>query len=588
MTDPADEYCRRRDARQAEAARLAVRTDRFGRWRLGLVLAGMVVAASGVTTHLFAWWWGGIVIAPVGVLFVAAAHQTQRQKWFRRLARYYEGGLKRLNGDWVGEGNQGERFLEPGRLFAADLDLFGRGSLFERVCTARTTAGETRLASWFLVPATADVVTERQQAVTELVYRLDLRETLAAAGAEVAEGVEFDSLVEWGETDRPTPPGWRRQALRFLGWANLTGVGVWFAFDFPLVLIVTLLLSIALTIPVRSWVGQALNPVEDAARNLSLLESVMSAFEREQFATGLLDRTQQRLTVDRANASTQVRELNRLSDWYSARRNPMFLPFRILLNWDVLMAYRVEEWRRRCGPSIARWLDAVAELEALSSLAAYAYENPADPFPTVVDGPSEFVGVQIAHPLMPADRSVRNDVRLDSATPVLLVSGSNMSGKSTLLRTVGVNAVLALAGGPVRAGTLRITPLALAATMRVQDSLSDGKSRFFAEVVRVRATLEAARRGPLLFLFDELFAGTNSADRVRGAAGVLKALLDAGAIGLITTHDLAMTDVPGRVANVHFADHWEQGEMRFDYRMRPGVVPHTNGLALMRAVGLEV
>jgi DNA mismatch repair ATPase MutS len=194
---------------------------------------------------------------------------------------------------------------------------------------------------------------------------------------------------------------------------------------------------------------------------------------------------------------------------------------------------------------------------------------------------------------LPAGRCVRNDVALGGERRLLLVSGSNMSGKSTLLRTVGVNAVLALAGGPVRAERLTVSPLVLGATLRVQDSLMEGKSRFFAEITRVRQLMGLTRGAvPLLFLLDEVFHGTNSHDRQLGAAAVVRHLLDAGAVGLVTTHDLALTrladELAPQAANVHFADHFEDGQMVFDYRMRPGVVPHSNALALMRAVGLEV
>jgi DNA mismatch repair ATPase MutS len=236
----------------------------------------------------------------------------------------------------------------------------------------------------------------------------------------------------------------------------------------------------------------------------------------------------------------------------------------------------------------------VGEFEALSSLATYHFERPADPFP-VIDGAggAVFEGTGLGHPLLPASRMVRNDVRLGGGAHLLIVSGSNMSGKSTLLRTVGVNAVLALAGAPVRAHALRLTPVIIGATLRIQDSLQEGRSRFYAEITRIRALADRAGGSPpLLFLLDELFHGTNSHDRLIGAAGVLRSLLDRGAIGLVTTHDLALTavadELSSRAVNVHFEDRFEAGEILFDYTMKPGPVTRSNAIALMRAVGLDV
>jgi DNA mismatch repair ATPase MutS len=245
------------------------------------------------------------------------------------------------------------------------------------------------------------------------------------------------------------------------------------------------------------------------------------------------------------------------------------------------------------------WLETVGEFEALSSLSAYRFEHAGDPFPDIVSAGDVreqhtlFDGIQLGHPLLPASGMVRNDVHLAGGTQLLVVSGSNMSGKSTLLRTVGINAVLALAGAPVRAESLRIAPLAIGATLRIQDSLQEGRSRFFAEITRIRELADIAARGtPLLFLLDELLHGTNSHDRLVGATGVLRNFLDRGAAGLITTHDLALTVVADqlapRAANVHFADVFEDGEIRFDYRMKPGPVTHSNAIALMRAIGLDV
>jgi DNA mismatch repair ATPase MutS len=256
----------------------------------------------------------------------------------------------------------------------------------------------------------------------------------------------------------------------------------------------------------------------------------------------------------------------------------------------------MERWRAIHGPHVAEWLRIVGEFEALSSLAAYAYEHPEDPMPELVDqprsAPAVFDGEALGHPLVPAGQMVRNDVRLGQATQLLVVSGSNMSGKSTLLRTIGINAVLALAGAPVRARSLRISLVEIGATLRIQDSLQQGQSRFFAEITRIRHLADVAAQRPLLFLLDELFHGTNSHDRLVGAIGVLRALLDRGAIGVITTHDLALTaitgELQGRAANVHFEDSFDGAAMRFDYRMKPGPVTRSNALALMRAVGLDV
>jgi DNA mismatch repair ATPase MutS len=292
--------------------------------------------------------------------------------------------------------------------------------------------------------------------------------------------------------------------------------------------------------------------------------------------------------------SRRIEQLIRLIDWLNARRNQLFLPFALVLLWGTQLAFAIEAWRATCGHAIARWLAAVGEFEALSALAAYAYENPDDAFPEISTGSPCFDGTGLGHPLLPRSRCVRNDVRLDSGTRLLLVSGSNMSGKSTLLRTVGVNAVLAFAGGPVRASRLRISPLVVGATLRIQDSLQAGQSRFYAEITRLRHLLDLAKAGapPLLFLLDEILHGTNSHDRRLGAEAVVRSLLDRGAIGLVTTHDLALTHLAElfapHAANTHFADQLDNGQIKFDYRMRPGVVDHGNALALMRAVGLEV
>jgi DNA mismatch repair ATPase MutS len=260
--------------------------------------------------------------------------------------------------------------------------------------------------------------------------------------------------------------------------------------------------------------------------------------------------------------------------------------------WSTHVAWAVEDWRRQFGASVPIWIQTLGEYEALLSLAAYAYEHPSHPFPTIVKREKGlFRGVGLAHPLVSAG-AVPNDVGLDDDVRLLIVSGSNMSGKSTLLRTVGTNAVLALAGAPVRADSLELTYLRIGATLRIEDSLRAGRSRFYAEIARIRETLDLATRAePLMFLFDELFQGTNSNDRATAAASVLRTFVDRQAIGIVTTHDLALTrlvdNLAGRAVNLHFEDRFEQGEMVFDYRLRSGPAIRGNALALLKIVGLR-
>jgi hypothetical protein len=610
---PAPVYAARRAARRAAAAALSAKLDTLSYARLAAFLVGLVVAALSFAAELISPWF---TLLPVLVFFyfVAKFEATRgRKAWAERAAKFYTGGLDRLAGKPSGAGD-GERFADDVHPYSADLDLFGPGSIFERVTECRTRAGEDTLAAWLLAPAEPAEVKARQKAVADLAPRLDLREAVAVAGAD-APAADYHPLAEWGTAPQEPVPRWKWWAVEVLGWGNVLAWIGWLFVEgvTSLPVLAFGIVSLWIAVPLIPWARRVLTPLERAAERLALFEALLGRLEREVFTSARLKELQAAMTANGATASRQLRELRELVQWYNSRRNPLFLPVALLRMWDVRFAFKFEAWRARSGPAIGRWLRAVGEAEALSSLASYAYENPADIFPTVLPSPRRGEGggasppgegssevrlaaVGVSHPLLPADRGVRNNVSLGGTDGprVLIVSGSNMSGKSTLLRAVGVNAVLALAGGVVRAQSFTLTPLAIGATMRVQDSLQAGRSRFFAEVTKVRLLIDIATREnapPLLFLLDELFSGTNSADRVAGAEGVVRALLAAGALGFVTTHDLSLTAVtdtiPGAV-NVHFCDGFAGGELHFDYTMRPGVVPHGNGLALMRAVGLKV
>ncbi len=285
--------------------------------------------------------------------------------------------------------------------------------------------------------------------------------------------------------------------------------------------------------------------------------------------------------------------LRTLVDFIDSRDNLILKIVDVPLMYSVQVAFAAERWRHEHGQAVRRWLHAVGEIEALLSLATYSYEHPGDPFPEFTNEAASIEAEQIGHPLIADARCVRNHVTIASDTRVLLVSGSNMSGKSTLMRAIGINTVLAMAGGAVRAQNMRLSPLSVAASIRINDSLQEGSSRFYAEITRLRQIFDLADGPvPLLFLLDEVLQGTNSSDRRIGAEGIVRALVDRGAIGLVSTHDLALTEIGaalnGRLRNVHFQDEIENGRMKFDYKLREGIVTKSNGLELMRSIGLKV
>ena len=597
-SDPGDEYRARLGRREATQQALTSLDARFSYARLLIFLTAAALAIL---------WWRGVIASwwmavPV-VVFVVLMRRHDRViralTEAKRSIVFYQRGLGRIEDRWSGAGEAGDRFRDDRHLYANDLDLFGRGSLFELLSIARTRAGEEALAGWLLRPASPGEVRARQEAVTELTPALDLREALALAGADVRAGVDSDALVAWAEG----PPILRRRWLQGVA-AALTAAAVgtaayWAMTGTAAPLVAVVLLEILFSVPQRRRVQQALHAAEDPARDLDVLAHVLDRLEREEFTSARLIALRRGLdTPAQARqgavpASAAIRALHRLVELHDWQHNQFFAPLAAALLWGTHLAWAIERWRALHGSQVRAWLRTVGDFEALSSLSAYRYEHPDAVWPEIVEEGAVFDGTAVGHPLIPAARMVPNDICLCGHTRLLVVSGSNMSGKSTLLRTVGINTVLALAGAPVPAAALRLTPLAVGATLRIQDSLQEGRSRFYAEITRIRELADVAQGAvPLLFLLDELFHGTNSHDRLVGASGVLRSLVDRGAIGLITTHDLALTAVADalapRAANVHFEDRFEGGDIHFDYRMKPGPVTRSNAIALMRAVGLDV
>lgn len=598
----------RRDRAAVAAARTATRARlldalaghdradaRFAAARL--VIAGVAIAAAvlGATSRRWSPLWAAVPTLMFGAVAVAHARRATAHALARRHLAVVEHSLARLEDRWQGRGPTAT-WAPADHPYADDLDLFGRGSLFDLLSSARTDAGEGALAGWLLTPAAPAVVQRRQQAVRELAANEALRDDLAVLGPDLPAATTTAAVAAWAGSPVVAPPAWGMAVLAGLSTATVSGIGLWIAQgDAPAWMGGALAAQAVVGLWLRPRVRAAIHAVDARARDLALTAALIARIERETFTSPWLIDAQARLAASGAPAALEIARLARLVDLLTSRQNQFFGPVSVLLFWASQLAWAIDRWRLRAGPHVAGWFAVLGEIEAVVALATFADEHPEAVYPDVTPGAPRLAAQALTHPLLPRADAVGNDVALGGPAPHLaVVSGSNMSGKSTWLRAIGVNVVLAQAGAPVCATAFALTPLMPAGTLRVQDSLQSGRSRFFAEITKLRQIVDLARAGGAgtLFLIDEILSGTNSHDRQQGAAGVLRGLVDLGAIGLATTHDLAVTalaDALGpRAVNVHFADRFEDGGLTFDYRLRPGVVATSNALALMRSVGLEV
>jgi hypothetical protein len=587
--------------RSREVSALEARARGIGTARL--VLAALAVGLVGGLV------WGGlgpIGWAAVGVdlaLFVALvlmhARVHERKERASAALRFHKRGLARLDHAWDRLPVSGERFRTTEHSFAVDLDVFGHGSLMQLIDATETRFGEEHLAGLLSQTEPAgwpEDALSRQEAVRDLASRPAFREKLAMAGGVLRDDKPDPlPLLAWAEQKGtvPTP-------LVALAWVLPAGllalytVGPWLGLRSG-VLTLASIGQIAIGLAVGARLTRMLDAASEREAVVSRWRAMIAALEAEPFEAPRLVALRARLVAGKRTASQEIAALERIVGFADARRNEVFR-FLIgpLLMWDVHCARALGRWRVRAGRQVRTWLETLGEMEALASLGGFAHEHPTFAWPTPTEEP-RFEAVGLGHPVIANDRRVGNDVHLPSAGRALVVTGSNMSGKSTLLRAVGVNAVLAYAGAPVCATSLRIGPARVATSMRIDDSLEQGVSHFYAELRRLKRVLDLAHEGgrpPVLFLLDEILHGTNSRERVIGACAVVRELLGCGALGAVSTHDLGITalerELGGKVENVHFEEQVHGEEMTFDFILRPGIVQSSNALRLMRAVGIAV
>jgi hypothetical protein len=564
---------------------------------LAVVISGLslavvfLVSAVGGQTMLF----GAMAIALVGAAWALRRFLVLRRESVElaRRSSIYERGIERLEERWRGKGSAGLEFARDKHLYQTDLDILGAGSLFELLCTTRSKVGAERLASILLDPSTIEEARARQEAVKELRDQTGLREEIALLGRYEFQSCDGTHLREWREMPLATVPRivpvfLLCSATACLG-LGLCGYATFFSWtQIATVLIPLLAAQAAISLVLMRSVRLHIKALLRLGGDVVVLRQGITLIEGQRFLSETLTRLVEQLC--QRGAARKLRRLERLLVAVGRREDLILYAFGFWLAMGTQLVLAVERWREAHQRDFEKWLEAWAEFEALNALAGYAFEHPECVFPELLEGSARFEAEALCHPLLSRDRGVGNDLSLNDSTAFYLISGSNMAGKSTFLRGLGLNAVLAAAGGPVRAVKARMSVFHVCASISIADSLAEGKSKFLAEVERLRASIGATQGDrPVLFLIDEILSGTNSTDRRIAAQSVIEALVAGGAVGALSTHDLALTEIAEspelRGLNVHMQSENPEEPLAFDYRLKPGILTQTNALAIVRMMG---
>jgi energy-coupling factor transporter ATP-binding protein EcfA2 len=589
--DPASFYESRRRQQSEALTAVQARSTRISAARVLTFLLG----SAALGAHAFGSASGALPLG-LGLLVVftalvfAHARVVQREEQLKAAVLFCERGLARATDalDKLPPRGDPRRFRD--HPYASDLDLLGERSLLARLDAMETEPSESLLTSWLLQPAPPEEVRARQQAVQELTPRSELREALFVHARPVAtKNPDLPKFLAWSAERGPSTGGLTAlglglplaTAVLFFGGATL-GLPPW-AWG------VTAALQWVLTPSLGALGASGLDEASRGAAALGAFSGVLGRLRAEQLTTPRLASIEQAL----AQAEPALRRLEFLASWAEARENGLFrLMVGPAVMYDLHLWLALERWRKAHGAEVKGWVTALTEALALAGLATHAFDNPEHTFPELQEGPPRLSAVQLAHPLLPRSKRVANDVTLNAPGHGLLITGSNMSGKSTLLRAMGIAVVLAQAGAPVAARRFELTPLRVRTSIRISDSLASGYSHFYAELLALKRVVDEVNDGPVFFLLDEILHGTNSRERQIGAVAVVDHLLRKGALGAVTTHDLGLAELvdrlPGQVRLVHFQEQHEGDQMTFDYRLRDGLLRSGNALALMRQLGLPV
>lgn len=552
----------------------------------------------------FLWPYGLVVVIPVSILLVivfvrlifADSKNNTTIQHTKHLITINQDELKAFADDYY-HFDEGQPFTPKDHPYANDLDIFGRASLFQYINRTNSEMGGGTLANWLLNPSDVFTILQRQEAVKELCSNTEWRQQLQALGKEqIIKNITRQRLHNWlKEPDTFSS---------FTHWK-------WIRYVLPAIILTVVCLNIFNELPTRIlnvflliyaviayFVSRKVSPVHQQlsrmAAELDTLSESIHLIEKAAFISPLLQQWQSAYLQEKTSSSYQINQLKKILERLDLRYNPVvFIPLDILLQWDLQQALDLEKWKKNNEQNVLEWFEVLGKFEALNSFSALCFNNPAWSFPALHSKHFFIAGNRIGHPLIPKIKRILNNISIKDEGELMLVTGSNMAGKSTYLRSIGVNIVLAMAGAPVCAERFTLSPVQLISSMRIADNLEESTSTFYAELKKLKTIIDKVNASEKLFiLLDEILRGTNSLDRHTGSVALIKQLIKHKAAGVIATHDVELAKMqenyPANILNFHFDARIENDELYFDYLLKPGICTSLNASILMKKIGIEL
>jgi hypothetical protein len=520
---------------------------------------------------------------------------TQQKLFFQHLTEINKNELCSIHGDFSSYPS-GDQYMDKTHPYSSDLDIFGKASIFQLINRTVSRPGSNMLADWLKKPANVDEIYKRQQAISELSKKNDWLQRMMAIQYRYTEATNNpESIIQWIQEEPLLQKKYLKPFIIFLSCLTiLLTVIYFFGYNSKSLLTIVLLINVGFYFKMTPLINKIHQSVSKSYELLKSYAEILHLISDEPLYSGKLQEIQATLKNEKISAHQQIHRLSKLVNKLDYRLNILVaIPLNLYFFWDVWQSMNLEKWKELNSPHISKWFDAMSQFEALSSFANLHFNNPDWTMPVVTDQYFKLNSKTIGHPLIPAHQRIYNDLEINSMGKIILVTGSNMSGKSTFLRTCGVNIVLAMSGAPVCAHNLEVSHSLVYTSMRIIDSLEENTSSFYAELKRLSDIIHIVEQKEKVFLLlDEILRGTNSNDRHIGSVALIKQLISDHGVGIIATHDLALSqleqELPEHIDNYNFDVKIENEELYFDYQLNKGICNSLNASILMKKMGIKI